>query len=424
MYRAKHFIGVWFVILGAIATTAIAQVPRVDTGTYTRVSVSSSGEQSNMHSYSATISADGRYVAFASAASNLVPNDTNVCLDIFVHDRWTRQTTRVSVSSSGGQGDRDSGRRPVISADGRYVLFRSGSHLDASSPLSGLYIHDRTTRETKLVDRGGGGQVMSPYGRYVAYCTVSHIYLLDRQTGETECVSVSSSGEPGNRESFHPSISADGRYVTFGSYATNLTPTDVNNHAVDIFLHDRETGQTKCLSVTPSGGVANADSNSPFITPDGRYIAFCTAATNLAPEGNSGIYVYDAQIGQNIYVPLRPATYNFFLSWAGRYVIVSEQRFHIYDRQTGTTTQVPSFGGGYSRYSYQAYQNPFASADGRYVAFFSEATDLVPGDTNGWQDVFVYDRWPNNPTPTAYPTATAIPMLGDRAYLPVLMKQS
>jgi Tol biopolymer transport system component len=173
------------------------------TGQTSRVSVSSSGEQGNGESRFPSLSADGRYVAFESLASNLVPSDTNGTPDVFIHDRVTGQMTRVSVSSSGEEGNGNSSEASV-SANGRYVAF----HSSASNLVPG--------------DTNGTWDV----------------FVHDRVTGQTSRVSVSSSGEQGNGNSYEANISPDGRYVAFGSAASNLVPGDTNG-TPDVFVHDR-----------------------------------------------------------------------------------------------------------------------------------------------------------------------------------------
>ena len=283
-----------------------------------RVSLSSRGSEGNGDcGYWASISADGRYVAFQSLASNLVLNDTNDVDDIFVHDRQTGQTTRVSLSSGGSEGNGHCWDAS-ISADGRYVAFHS---------LASNLVPDDTNGE-------------------------SDVFVHDRQTGETARVSLSSGGTEGNSSSGSPSISADGRYVAFVSLATNLVPGD--NKFWDTFVHDRQTGQTTRVSMSSGGKKGNGGSGNPSISADGRYVAFNSDATNLVPGDTNGVvdvFVHDRQTGQTVRVSL---------SWDG-----SEGN--------------------------DASCNPSISADGRYVAFWSDATNLVPDDTNGFPDIFVQD---------------------------------
>jgi len=180
--------------------------------TTTRVSVDSSAVEANGPSSLPAVSADGRYVAFYSVASNLVPGDTNATGDVFLHDRQTGQTTRVSVDSAGGQSNGNSGV-PSLSADGRFVVFHSVA--------------------TNLVPGDTNA--------------VADVFVHDRQTGQTTRVSVDSSGAEGNATSYlavvGPLISSDGRYVAFQSLATNLVPGDTNGVQAG-FVHDCLTGPT------------------------------------------------------------------------------------------------------------------------------------------------------------------------------------
>ena len=286
-------------LLLALILTPAGSV-RAAPGNTTRVSVASDGTQANGGSFTPSISADGRYVAFASIAVNLVSGDTNGVQDIFVHDRQTGQTTRVSVASGGAQANGPS-FDPSISADGRYVAFAS----NASNLVSGdtnntgdIFVHDRQTGATTRVSIGPGGTQanrgslapsISADGRYVAFHSdatnlvsgvtngTTHIFVHDRQTGATTRVSVASDGTEGNSVSIKPSISADGRYVAFQSIATNLVSGDTNRNQ-DIFVHDRQTGQTTRVSVASDGTEGNSGSNDPSISANGRYVAFQSQA--------------------------------------------------------------------------------------------------------------------------------------------------
>ena len=229
-------------------------------GTTTRVSVASDGTQANDACGDASISADGRFVAFDSAASNLVPGDTNGHEDVFVHDRQTGQTTRVSVASDGTQGN-DLSDYPSISGDRRFVAFESF----ASNLVPG--------------DTNG----------------YEDVFVHDRQTGQTSRVSVASDGTQGNSTSEDPSIGGDGRFVAFESHASNLVPGD-SNGSLDIFVHDRQTGLTTRVSVASDGTQSDSYSRDPSISADGRFVAFQSQATNLvAGDTNdvTDVFVHD-----------------------------------------------------------------------------------------------------------------------------------
>ncbi len=352
------------------ATPAIAQVTR-------RVSLSSAGVQGSGHSYSPAISADGRYVAFHSEATNLVPGDTNLCPDVFVHDRQSGMVERVSVDSFGAQGNWDT-YNPAISADGRFVAFW------------GL--------ATNLVpgDTNGAGDV----------------FVRDRQNGVLERISVDSSGNQANGSSDGPSISADGRFVAFESNASSLVPGDTNG-AVDVFVRDRQSGTTQRLSVDSSGVQGNAFSGSPSVSADGRYVAFYSDASNLVAgdtNGSSDVFVHDRQNGATARIsvdslglqanghsqyPVISAGGRFVAFWgdASNLVTGDTNSFFdvfVHDRQSGMTERVSvdSVGAQGDQESIWAS----ISTDGRYVAFQSVATNLVSADTNGSSDVFVHDR--------------------------------
>ena len=258
-------------------------------GTQASVSVTSEGTQASddsyigPDSYSSSISADGRYVAFQSYADNLVPGDTNEQPDIFVRDRQTGTTERVNVAADGTQAN-DYSYSSSISADGRYVAF--------SSRASNL-VPDDTNEQWD-------------------------IFVRDRQTGTTERVSVAADGTQANSNSWYPSISADGSHVAFQSDASNLVPGDKND-LEDIFvrdlaggeaLRDRQTGTTEKVSVATDGTQANSISSSPSISADGSYVAFQSDASNLVPGDTndaSDIFVRDLAAS---FSPPEPSEHN------------------------------------------------------------------------------------------------------------------
>ena len=417
----------------------------------TRVSVNSSGTQGNSYSQSPSISGNGRYVVFQSGSNNLVSGDTNGTEDIFVRDTLTNTTTRVSVDSNGVQGN-DTSFYSSISADGRYVAFSSrASNLvsDDTNGANDVFVRDTLNNTTTRIsvdsmgNQGNGGEVpsISADGRYVAFMSEannlvsgdtngwSDIFVRDTLTNTTTRVSVDSTGIEGNFFSEFPSISADGRYVAFRSYADNLVSGDTNN-AWDIFVRDTLTNTTIRVSVDSSGIEGNNSSSGASISNDGRYVAFMSDADNLVSDDTNGtpdIFVRDTLTNTTIRVSVDsmgnqtngPSFYPS-ISADGRYVafrsaadnLVSgdtngTEDIFVHDRQTGTTTRVSvdSIGNQANGYS----QSVSISASGHSVAFYSNASNLVSGDTNGWSDIFVFS---SNTAPiidnTGSPVLTAI----------------
>jgi Tol biopolymer transport system component len=390
-----------FSIVCGLSGAVLAQ-----TGPTVRVSVDSSGGEANGLSLFPSLSADGRFVAFGSYATNLVAEDTNGHRDIFVHDRQTGTTERVSIDSSGVQADGESSFDIAsISADGRLVAFAS----DATNLVAG---------DTNEVRDG---------------------FVHDRQTGITERVSVDSFGAEANAEVSNPSVSADGRFLTFHSTASNLVTEDTNG-VEDVFVHDRQTGITERVSIDSSGVEGNGRSATARLSTDGRFVSFHSRASNLVTADTNGVedvFVHDRQtrITERVLVDVRFAE----ISGDGRFVAV--RGIIVHDRQTGTTESVsvdssgaetlgsdPSisadgrFVGFESANFTTPFQNVFVhdrqtgiterisvgslgaetdgfsrtpsfSADGRVIAFVSVATNLVAGDTNEVHDVFVRERF-------------------------------
>jgi Tol biopolymer transport system component len=295
-------------------------------GETTRVSVDSDGNEANGYSMSPSISANGRYVVFSSRADNLVQEDTNGSYDIFAHDRETGETTRVSVDSRGNEGSSSSGF-PALSADGRYVVFSSVAKNLVRRDFNGaddIFVHDRETGETirVSVDSDGneansysqGPPSISPDGRFVAFESRADnlvpddtngsmdIFVHDREMGKTTRVSIDSGGNQANSWSYRPSISAEGRHVAFETVADNLVPDDTNDSR-DICVHDRETGETIRVSVDSDGKQSNEDSWGSSISADGRYVAFTSRANNLVPQDTNevgDVFVHDYEIGEII----------------------------------------------------------------------------------------------------------------------------
>ncbi len=281
-----------------------------------------------------SLSADGRYVAFQSVADNLVEGDNNGFADIFVHDRKTKTTTRVSVASDGTQANEDSWKLK-ISDDGRYVAFQSA----ASNLVKGdtnnrddIFVHDRVTKQTTRVsvatdgtqgNNGAWAPVISADGRYVAFWSAASnlvagdanvtddVFVHDRETHETTMISMASDGTHGNASSSRPSISSDGRYIGFRSWASNLAAND-DNGVDDVFVHDRVNHTTTLVSVTldgtsgtgpggkGGGGVNTNGSRDAHLSPDGQYMAFKSLVTDLVPnDTNEVIDVFLRKLNTN-----------------------------------------------------------------------------------------------------------------------------
>ena len=343
-----------------------------------RISLSSNGTEGDAGSQFTTVSGDGRYVVFTSEATNLVAGDTNGVADVFVHDTLFETTERASLSSGGAQADAIS-YLPDASSDGRYVEF----HTEAANLVAGdtngvadVFVRDRENGTTQRVAVDSGGAQsdgasrrasLSGDGRYVAFYSeaanlvagdtngVADVFVHDRQSGTTQRVSVDSGGaQATGGNSFRPVLSAGGDYVVFTSYATNLVAGDTNATR-DEFLRDLQSGTTERVSVGNGGVESNGDSYYAAVSADGRYVSFHSDGSNLVAGDTNG--------GGDVFVR---------------------------DRQTGTTERVSVATGGTQGNASSHIGS--MSTDGRYVVFFSDATNLVSGDTNGVPDVFVRDR--------------------------------
>ena len=403
---------------------------------------------STFGSRKAVISSDGRFVAFWSDASNLVPEDTDDNTDGFVHDRETGQTERLGLA----YGTMETNSRAVasISADGRFVPFTSNActlfpgdtdcadFYNTDVGNTDVFVHDRKTGQTEQVSVASdgtqanstteqGGAAISADSRFVAFTSAAFnlvpedtnkaydVFVHDRETGVTERVSVASDGTQGNgRSAFPPAISADGRFVAFTSGASNLVPDDTND-TYDVFVHDRETGVTERVSVASNETQADEgivpSSGGPSISGDGRFVAFLSAASDLVPEDTNDagdVFVHDRQTGQTERVSVasdgtqgNSSSYGPSISFDGRFVaftsgasnLVPEDTndtfdVFVHDRQRGVTERVSVASDGTQGNGRSAFP-PAISADGRFVAFTSGASNLVPDDTNGLADVFV-----------------------------------
>lgn len=347
------------------------------TGATTRVNVSTSGAQDDAYALAVSmddapvISADGRVVAFTSQGNTLAACLNDGATDVFVHDLQTGVTELVSIQPDGGEFS-DSVMHPSLSADGRFVAFSRSPRVNVHA--GGAYVRDRltgvTTVESVAPDgsvAGGSFATISGDGSAVAFTSTSaldpdhpplaaswHVYVRDRGAGRTTLVSRSTLGATADTGGSSPALSTDGRFVAFVSGAANLVPGDTNR-ATDVFVHDRATGQTTRVSVASDGTQANAASARPRISGDGRFVVFQSAATNLVPGDSNAL-----------------------------------SDVFIHDRLTAETRRVSVSDAGVEGNSLSS--SGAISANGGFVVLVSEASNLVPIDTNACSDVFVRPR--------------------------------
>ena len=349
------------------------------TGHIERVSIADNGSQTNNSSNKPAISGNGRFVVFVSKASNLVPNDTNNKEDIFVYDRQTEHIERVSIADNGSQAN-DKSDTPSISGDGRFVAFVSdASNLvpNDTNNSNDIFVYDKQTRHIERVSITNDGHQaygssyhpsISNDGRFVTFESwasnlvsndTNHdgdIFVYDRQTGHIERISIADDGSQANSYCIKPSISADGRFVAFVSYASNLVPNDTNGKK-DIFVYDRQAGHIERVSIADNGSQADNDSDMAFISGDGNFISFNSDAANLVPNDTNN--VLDA---------------------------------FVYDRLNHQIQRVDVASDGTEANRNVKYYNKISlSSNGQFVVFTSYASNLVPNDTNYKIDVFVHE---------------------------------
>lgn len=431
----------------ALALAPLAATTWATAQQTTRASVDSLGVEGDDDSSLPVLSRDGRYVVFQSDASNLVPGDVNSNMDLFVHDRRTGVTRQVSVDSLGNGGNGPS-REPAISADGRFVAFTS----DASNLVPGdtnqtwdVFVRDLVLGTTERVSVDSFGQqvngisglpTLSADGRYVAYSSTASslvagdtngfrdVFVRDLWNGITERVSVASGGaQAAGGISDTPSISGDGRFIAFTSSATNLVVGDTNNVG-DVFVHDRSTGTTLRASVSTAGVQSTAASFAPAIALDGSAVAFQSNSSSLVPgDTNNTTDVFLRDLGANATERIsrawnagqpngpssRPSISGdgskvLFQSSANNLVPIDANGFvqdqFLYDRSTGTAAVVAlSFD---DRQILDTTEFGALAVDGLVVAFTGTSNKFVPWDGNIAADVFVRDLLPPPAAPVAF----------------------
>lgn len=325
------------------------------------------------------VSADGRISVFSSSGE-LVPGDTNRDYDAYAYDKVTNKIELISRGRDGQPANGQSSS-PVVSANGRYVAFTTTArnmagenmHCIPFQPCHIVVVHDRVTKKNTAasVDTQGARietlyepPSISGDGRFVAFPSMTaitpgdtnnsrDILVRDLQAGVTTIVSVGDNGRPGNWASHEQSVSGDGRFVVFRT-GSRLVPEDTNG-TEDVYVRDTQAGTTRLASVTDGGQVRQGFSGRPDISADGRFVVFFSDGKFVQEDTYNifDIYVRDLQ--------------------AGRTHLVSVA-------SNGTPANGPS-------------SRPTISGDGRFVAFSSEATNLVAADTNGRSDIFFHDRF-------------------------------
>ncbi len=417
------------------------------------VSVNNDGDLGSGNSYGPSISADGRYIAFESLADNLVPGDTNDSMDVFVHDRETGKTELVSVSVTGTFPNAESGF-PAISGDGRYVAFGSGATdlVPEEIPSRGqVFVRDRLRGVTELASVSSSGAVgddwsdypaISPDGRFVVFASLAgnlaegaqeernQMFIRDRELGTTELIPVN--GSVGSIYGGPPAISSDARFIAFVSGEDGLVPEDANG-ADDVLVFDRSSGTVERVSEAAGGGDTDHWSLFPTMSADGRFVTFYSMASNLVPgvvrKGCSvgitdlpypedtcpGMYVRDRATGRIEEISLvTPSRHVWGMPWPpsmsadGRYVafvpsVVWEPEEQpaqepdeivleilVRDREQATTNRLPvltyiDLSGGVDDY------RPALSANGGSLAFSSFGMRLLPEEAVVGRQIFVVD---------------------------------
>lgn len=446
-------------VLGVVAVTGYAA--KDDIELVSRAS-GANGTKGDSFSGRPAISADGRYIAFESSATNLDPAASDDSTgDVFVRDRQTNTTTLVSRAADGTEAD-GSSFHPALSADGRYVTFTSfATNLDSADTddTSDVFVRDLRTDTTTLVSRadgpnGGKGNAnafspaISGDGQHISFESfatnldandvddVQDVFVRDLQANTTVLV-TQSNGTAANEDSLESALSADGRYITFSSFATNLDPDD-DDGLRDVFVRDRQANTTSLVSRADGADGARGSTTSiePAISADGRYVTFRSFATNLDPDDDddaSDVFVRDRQADTTALVSRASgadgmkadnSSFEPAISAAGRHITFGSfgqlasgdsntvADVFVRDLQTNATTLVSRASGSGGTAGNGGSADTAISSDGRFITFESAASNLDPDDTDDTHDVFVRDVLGPPPaappgTPTQCPAGTS-----------------
>lgn len=417
------------IVLGCFLLGTSAQGAPGDTRL---VSISMSGAPSGdawiPEPSAAVVSADGRYVAFSSSQATLVPGDTNGNWDVFVRDRASGATERVSVDTTGRQGNGRS-ENAAISADGRFVVFQSSATNlagDDRADTIDIFVRDRHDKITRRLNAPGGVPMnassrmpaISGDGRYVSFLSdatnlvagdtngLRDLYVQNLLTGVTQRASVNTTGVQGDRAVGYHTLNGDGSLVVFDSAATTLVANDANG-VRDVFVHDLRSRTTERVSVSSTGVEGDRASSAPTITADGRYVAFWSGARTLAPGRtlrHAAVYLRDLHAQTTELIGTRPdgAQIPAVTAWPsisndGRYVVfefydAGPWQVMLRDRWRDSLEWVSTYPSGFLGNS-DSYR-PRISGDGSTVVFGS-ASRLVPetscGDEWACNEVYAYE---------------------------------
>ena len=397
-------------------------------------SAARSGESKTMTASNPSLSGNGRLVAFESLDSSFVAGDSNSAHDIFVFDRQTATIELLSRGFAGAVAN-DSSLNPSISFDGRFVVFESNaSNLVANdgNGFKDVFLIDRQTGTLALLSRAVAGAdtdaasfspALSADGRYVAFVSSASnlvandsngqddIFVLDRQSATISLVSAASPAQAANAASFSPVLSGDGRYVAFGSSASNLVSNDSNGQD-DIFVLDRQNASIQLVSGGLAGLGANASSAAPALSGDGRYIAFESYATNLVANDTnaySDVFVFDQAQGTLRRLSLRNNIQGdgdssaAAVSGDGRYVVFQTNATNLLGNDTNNATDLIRYAladgssmrisrGFDGSASNAAMLAPTLSYDGSMIGFESYASNLLPTPTTTEGNIYLLQR--------------------------------
>ncbi|MFN2643064.1 MAG: TolB family protein [Actinomycetota bacterium] len=419
----------------------VVVVPGMGNATHerlTRASVDADGGYAGWGSEHASMSGNGRRIVF-EAYGSLVPEDRNYDYhDIYLRDFDTQQTTLLSVAPDGGPayGPNDS---PVISGNGRYVAFTSGSErliAGDTNGVSDIYVRDLETQTTQRASVANDGSeangesiaaAISDDGRYIAFVSSASnlvsgdannapdVFVRDTLDGATTLASVATGGAQADAGADQVAISGDGRTIAFTSIATNLAPDDTATcgfgaqNCPDVFVRDLDAGTTRRISTTKTGAAANGISLDASLSADGSKVAFVSRASDL-PGGAPpawNVYVADTATGAiSLASPAgdgRPdgASSRVARIAADGHAVIFESYAGTFDHPTGgiyirdllnQTTEKPAFTNNDTQGNARA-RDPALSSDGRVILFRSDASDFGPN--NGEMQTYVYDRTPS-----------------------------